>query len=358
MLDADMMRATGESVSRWWLVGIRRALCVDCGGICTEGECAGDVCTGSSCALERSGEGSFVGGAIGNLKLDEKDPDGLRPVVGRTGVLGAVMTPGLLLGGRAGNANSFEGSCIVGGNEAPPASGEGWVAERKPGDVTAAVSMRIHSASALSLLGYEEGLFGMTCILADLPCPRLGRVGVVLPLWLPPVAASVPSEMMDIDRPCLWLLPLLPKAAPGDAGERTSPATEAAWSECAGRWPRRCGDPGMCETKDELREMDGFEEWTGGSLRWRSPPGRSPFCLRAGERSRPSGLATFLKVMVQCTSSPANTVESFHCTNTRMLDADMVGGRGAGGGGFAGGSSGLRHGRVCVRAPGTRGGAN
>lgn len=57
----------------------------------------------------------------------------------------------------------------------------------------------------------------------------------------------------------------------------------------------------------------------------------------------------FLKVMVHCTSSPANTVESFHCTNTRIFDEDMVGGQGAGGGGFAGGSLGadvLRHGRV------------
>ena len=39
---------------------------------------------------------------------------------------------------------------------------------------------------------------------------------------------------------------------------------------------------------------------------------------------RPSGRATFLKVMVHSMSSPANTVESFHCTNTRMFDADMV----------------------------------
>ena len=73
----------------------------------------------------RSGEGSLVGGAIGNLKLDEKDPDGFRPVVGRAGVLGVVGTPGLLLDGRAGNANSLDGSCMVCGKDAPPASGEG-----------------------------------------------------------------------------------------------------------------------------------------------------------------------------------------------------------------------------------------
>ena len=93
------------------------------------------------CVSGRSGEGSAVGGAIGNLKLDENDPDGFRPVVGRPGVLGVVVMPGLRLGGRAGNANSVEGSCIVGGNDAPPASGEGCVAERKPGDDTMALSV-------------------------------------------------------------------------------------------------------------------------------------------------------------------------------------------------------------------------
>jgi hypothetical protein len=56
--------------------------------------------------------------------------------------------------------------------------------------------------------GYEEGLLDMTCILEDLPCPRVGRIGVVLPSWLPPVAASVPSDMIDIDLPCLvrWVI--------------------------------------------------------------------------------------------------------------------------------------------------------
>lgn len=84
----------------------------------------------------RSGEGSFVGGAIGNLKLEEKDPDGFRPVVGRAGVLGVVVMPGLLLGGRAGNVKSSDGSCMVGGKDAPPASGDGCVADRKPGEAT------------------------------------------------------------------------------------------------------------------------------------------------------------------------------------------------------------------------------
>jgi hypothetical protein len=145
MLDADIIRATGERVSRWGFVGIRRPPCVGCGecprarGTCTGGEGPDSACTGGVCVVcvsGRSGEGSFVGGAIGNLKLDENDPDGFRPVVGRAGVLGAVVMPGLLFGGRAGNVNSFDGSCMVGGKDAPPASGEGCVAERKPGEDT------------------------------------------------------------------------------------------------------------------------------------------------------------------------------------------------------------------------------
>jgi hypothetical protein len=78
--------------------------------------------------------------------------------------------------------------------------------------------------------------------------------------------------------------------------------------------------------KEELRDTEGLvEECSGGSLRCRSPPVAKPFCLRVGERSHPSGGATFLKVIVHSMASPANTVESFHCTNTRIFDADMVG---------------------------------
>lgn len=147
MLDADIILATGESVSRWGFVGIRRPPCVGCGecprarGICTGGVGPGGVWTrgafAKSCTDCRSGDGSFGGGAIGNLKLDEKDPEGFRPVVGSIVVLGAVVAPGFLLGGRAGNVNSFDGSRMVGGKDAPPASGDGWVADRKPGEATA-----------------------------------------------------------------------------------------------------------------------------------------------------------------------------------------------------------------------------
>lgn len=130
------------------------------------------------------------------------------------------------------------------------------------------------------------------------------------------VAASVPSDMIDSDRP--WPCPLVLLAS-GVAG---------VFRDSAGRWPRRWGwGGGFCDTNDELREAEGLvEEWTGGSLRCLSPPGANPFCLRVGERSRacPSGRATFLKVIVHSTSSPANTVAFFHCTNTRMFEADMV----------------------------------
>ena len=162
MLDADIILATGESVSRWGFVGIRRPLWVGCGewprarGTCTGGVGTGGVCTGGVCALScdssRSDEGSFVGGPIGNLKLDENDADGFRPVVRRAGVLGAVVMPGLLLSGRAGNVNSFDGSCMVGGKDDPPARGEGCVAERKPGDDTIALSViEVHHLRCLYL---------------------------------------------------------------------------------------------------------------------------------------------------------------------------------------------------------------
>lgn len=93
--------------------------------------------------------------------------------------------------------------------------------------------------------------------------------------------------------------------------------------------------------------MEGrVEEWTGGSLRCRSPPGANPFCLRAGDRSRPSGGATFLNVIVHSMSSPANTVGFFHCTNTRIFE-DMVRsavwGAGCGIGGSSSAMTGRRH---------------
>lgn len=148
MLDAEIMRATGERVSRCALVGIRRLPWVGCGewprarGACTGGVWTGGVCT-VICVSCRSGEGSLTGGPMGNLKLDENDPEGFRPVVGRAGVLGAVVMPGLRLGGRAGNAKSCAGSWMVGGKDAPPARGEGCVAERWPGDGTVAASVNV-----------------------------------------------------------------------------------------------------------------------------------------------------------------------------------------------------------------------
>lgn len=134
---------------------------------------------------------------------------------------------------------------------------------------------------------------------------------------------------MDRDRPGRCPLVLLPNTVLGGPGVLLSPAAEGVFSDKAGRWPRRCRG-GFCETNDEFREAVGrVEECTGGSLRCRSPPGAKPFCRRTGDRSRPSGNATFLKVMVHSMSSPANTVAFFHCTNTRIFEADMVWGRAA-----------------------------
>lgn len=50
------------------------------------------------------------GGAAGNLKLCEKDPEGCLFTVGRAGVLGAVAMPGLRRAGRTGRGNSVEDS--------------------------------------------------------------------------------------------------------------------------------------------------------------------------------------------------------------------------------------------------------
>lgn len=79
--------------------------------------------------------GLFGGGAAGNLKDCEKEPEALRDLLGSAGVFGAVETPGVLLPWRIGSGNWLDGSCIVGGKEAPPNWGE-WVAERWPGDST------------------------------------------------------------------------------------------------------------------------------------------------------------------------------------------------------------------------------
>jgi hypothetical protein len=146
--------------------------------------------------------------------------------------------------------------------------------------------------------------------------------------------------MIDSDLPWFRLPVLLPDAALGGTGDRRSPAVDGVCSDSAGRCPRRCGG-GNSEANEELRDIEGrVEECTGGSLRCRSPPVAKPFRLRAGERSRPSGGATFLKVIVHSMSSPANTVESFHCTNTRIFDADMVGRASGAGCGLVSSSSG------------------
>jgi hypothetical protein len=153
----------------------------------------------------------------------------------------------------------------------------------------------------------------------------------------------VPMDIIDKDLPWPFLrpdvaLPLL-NVPLGGTGDRRSPTADDVCTERVGRCPRRCCG-GPWEAKDELRDIDGrVEEFTGGSLRCRSPPGAKPLPLGLGERSRPSGGATFLNVMVHSRSSPANTVEFFHCTKTRMFE-DMVGSTGGDAGcGFGGSSS-------------------
>ena len=56
--------------------------------------------------LVRSGEGSVGGGAAGNLKFWEKEPDGFLVPPASEGVLGAVDTPGARRPDRVGKGNS------------------------------------------------------------------------------------------------------------------------------------------------------------------------------------------------------------------------------------------------------------
>jgi hypothetical protein len=106
MLEPDRIRATGDSESRLLFVGVRRL------SFCRRGEgrrtcivCAG----GPLIALCLSGEvSSSFRGAAGNLKVCEKELEAFRVMFGTCGVLGAVVMPGRLLPGRAGNANSLE----------------------------------------------------------------------------------------------------------------------------------------------------------------------------------------------------------------------------------------------------------
>jgi len=127
MLDPDIIRATGDNESRLGFVGVLRSFC-DRG----EGRRFCTACKGAPLAtLCLSGEvSSSVGGAAGNLKLCENELDAFRVILGMFGVLGVVVTPGRRLPGRAGKANSVELSCTAGGDDMPPASGEGCVAER------------------------------------------------------------------------------------------------------------------------------------------------------------------------------------------------------------------------------------
>lgn len=74
--------------------------------------------------LLASGEEFFRGDAAGNLKFWEKEPEAFLVPDDSAGVLGAVVTPDVLLPGRDGRGNSFNGSCITGGEEVPPERGE------------------------------------------------------------------------------------------------------------------------------------------------------------------------------------------------------------------------------------------
>lgn len=192
--------------------------------------------------------------------------------------------------------------------------------------------LREREQEGILVPGKGPGRPGTTWRLADRPWPRIGRRAAEADRsWLPSVAASVPKDIIDNDFPCPCLyfgvaLPLLNGPLWGCGDLLRSPIEDAVCTDSAGLWLRRCCAGPPREVKEELRETEGrVEECTGGSLRCRSPPGAKPFAFRFGDLSRPSGRAVFLKVIVHSISSPANTVEFFHCTKTRMFE-DMIGG--------------------------------
>jgi hypothetical protein len=123
MLEPDITRAIGDSESTIEFAGAFRC------SLCNRGDgrrcciaCAG----GPLATLCRSGDTSLSeGGSAGNLKVLENELDAFRVTIEIFGVLGVVVTPGLLLPGRAGNANSLELSCAAAGEDSPPARGEG-----------------------------------------------------------------------------------------------------------------------------------------------------------------------------------------------------------------------------------------
>jgi hypothetical protein len=91
-----------------------------------------------------------------------------------------------------------------------------------------------------------------------------------------------------------------------------------AVNETVDRWPLTGG--GGLEVKVLL-----FLTCAIGDFRCLSPPAAKPF-VEGGCSSVLGGGgfdATFLKVIWHSTSSPANTVCSFHCTKTRMLVAGV-----------------------------------
>jgi len=108
--------------------------------------CLGGLPLGGGC------DDSSGGGAAGNLKFLEKEFEGFLPVVGRDGVLGVVVKPGLLRSERAGKAKSLVSR--TNGEDASPESGEGCVADRWPGEATACMSAKaVYCVRSSSYLG-------------------------------------------------------------------------------------------------------------------------------------------------------------------------------------------------------------
>ena len=119
MLDPESIRAIGDRFSMFGLEDGSGGISGNASDF--KGECvlASDT---SSLSARRSGDGLSGGGAAGNLKFCEKEPDGFLVPLRKAGVFGVVAALEVLRADREGR-DSWKGSCMVGG-EPPPTRGE------------------------------------------------------------------------------------------------------------------------------------------------------------------------------------------------------------------------------------------
>jgi hypothetical protein len=177
------------------------------------------------------------------------------------------------------------------------------------------------------MYGLDPALRGITCRLADLPCDLAAFMAMAIcPLpGSTDVGPSLPIDMIDNDLPCLGR-PSRGLLSPCccSSSNKPFPPKGDVLSDRVGLCPflKFCG-----KIRGFLEILGLVAAVNGAIFRCRSP---TPFCwtARDGDRSASALRATFLKVMIHSTSSPANTVDWANWIETRMFEGgfeDMVG---------------------------------